>query len=51
MLKDVIEELDLEFDRDLDAYRINEMQHSDSRIDELASKVNEIIAWINQHGE
>lgn len=46
--KTKIEKLELEFDYKLDAYKINEMIHHDSRIDLLADKINEIINHLNK---
>ncbi len=45
--KENIEKLDLEFDYELDAYKIAGLRHSDSRIDMIAEKLNEIIDKLN----
>ncbi len=42
-----IKKLDLDFDYELDCYKIDYLRHSDSRIDRIAEKLNEIIDKLN----
>ena len=45
---DRIDELDIEWEEEEGFEKINGMRHPDSRIEELAEKVNEIIEYLNE---